>query len=233
MSGHSKWSQIKHKKAISDQKKGQVFSKLAREITVAAKGNPDPKTNYQLKSIIDKARSVNMPQENIERAIKRVSEKNAAQLSEVQLEAIGPAGVAIIIRAITDSPNRTLNDLRILLSKVGVRTAGEGSLSWMFKKTGVIRCTNDSNREAVELAAIEEGVLDIREEGASLVIYTTPEELEKTREHLASLTTLEAGIELVPSSQISLTSSEAEQLDHILELIDAHDDVQEIYTNAS
>jgi len=132
MSGHNKWAQIKHKKAITDQKKGQVFSKISREITLTARGNPDPKTNYQLKAIIDKARSMNIPQDNIERAIKRVTDRGQSDLEEMQFDAIGPGGAAIIITAITDSRNRTVHELKTLMETLGLKTVPPGSLKWMM-----------------------------------------------------------------------------------------------------
>ncbi len=132
MSGHNKWQQIKHRKGISDQKKGQVFSKLAKKITIAAKGGSDPSTNYKLQSAIDEARAANMPKENIERAVKRAAEKDAASLNEVTVQAMGPGSVAVIIEAITDNKNRTIAELKNILAKNGFKMVPEGSLNWMF-----------------------------------------------------------------------------------------------------
>ncbi len=132
MSGHSKWSQIKHRKGISDQKKGQVFSKLAKKITLAAKGGTDPLANYKLQSVIDEARAENMPKENIERAVKRATEKDAASLNEVMVQAMGPGSVAVAIEAITDNKNRTIAELKNILAKNGFKMVPEGSLNWMF-----------------------------------------------------------------------------------------------------
>ncbi|MEK7194649.1 MAG: YebC/PmpR family DNA-binding transcriptional regulator [Patescibacteria group bacterium] len=133
MSGHSKWSQIKHKKAISDQKRSAIFGKLARLITIAAKGNPDPKTNMRLKAAIDQARAANMPLDNIDRAIQRITDKSQALLDEIRIEALGPGGTAIIISAITDNRNRTIAELRTLLSSHGAKVVAEGSLNWMLR----------------------------------------------------------------------------------------------------
>ena len=134
MSGHSKWSQIKHKKALTDKKRGQIFSKLSRLITLAARKGKglDPKTNPALAQAIEKARSVNMPGENIERAIKKVSDKDQAQLEEIVIEALGPGGVALEIRAITDNRNRTVADIKKILGEHGTKMVQPGSLSWMF-----------------------------------------------------------------------------------------------------
>lgn len=132
MSGHSRWSQIRHKKGATDQKRGQLFSKLSRLITLAAKTGSDPKTNSRLAGAIDKARSFNMPSENIERAIKKVSDKNQAQLEEILVEAIGPGSVALRIKAVTDNHNRTLSEIRKILSDHEAKMVQPGSLSWMF-----------------------------------------------------------------------------------------------------
>ena len=132
MSGHSKWSQIRHKKGISDQKKGQIFSKLAKKISMAAREGANPSTNYKLQSVIDEARTANMPKENIERAIKRASDKDAAALNELAIQAMGPAGIAIVVEAITDNKNRTINEIKHILSENGFKIVREGSLSWMF-----------------------------------------------------------------------------------------------------
>lgn len=132
MSGHSKWSQIKHRKAASDQKKGQIFSKLAKRISIAARESIDPSANYKLQSVVDEARSFNMPKENIERAIKRAGDKDVATLNELVIQAMGPAGIAIIVEAITDNKNRTLNEIKHILSENGFKMVQEGSLNWMF-----------------------------------------------------------------------------------------------------
>lgn len=135
MAGHSKWAQIKRKKAVTDAQKGRVFSKFAKEIAIAARGNPDPKTNIRLKSVVEKARSFNMPNDSIERALKRVADRSAGELEELSVEALGPGGIALIITAITDSRNRTLTELKMLLGRHGARMVGQNSLAWMFKQS--------------------------------------------------------------------------------------------------
>lgn len=132
MSGHSKWAQIKHRKGISDQKKGQVFSKLANKITIVARSGTDPSTNYKLQSAMEEARAANMPKENIERAIKRAAEKDAASLDEVVIQAMGPGSVAVVIEAITDNKNRTIAEIKNILTKNRFKMVPEGSLNWMF-----------------------------------------------------------------------------------------------------
>lgn len=135
MSGHSKWSQIKHKKGISDQKKGQIFSKLAKKISIAAREGTDPLTNHRLESVIEEARTFNMPKENIERAIKRASDKNTATLNEIIIQAMGPGGIAIIIEGITDNKNRTISEVKHVLTENSFRMVSENSLNWMFNAT--------------------------------------------------------------------------------------------------
>ena len=136
MSGHSKWSQIKHKKGVADQKKGQLFSKLSKVISMAARRGADPEMNIELKNAIEKAREANMPKENIERAIKRVSDKNAAQLEELIIEAVGPESLALIITAITDNKNRTMGEVKNILAEHGYKIAQQGAALWMFDKQG-------------------------------------------------------------------------------------------------
>ncbi|MBI2062660.1 MAG: YebC/PmpR family DNA-binding transcriptional regulator [Candidatus Yanofskybacteria bacterium] len=134
MSGHSKWSQIKHKKGISDQKKGQLFSKLAKKISVAAREGMDPSTNYKLQSVIDEARVLNMPKDNIERAIKKAGDKDTTALNELVIQTMGPAGIALIIIAITDNKNRTVNEIKHILAEHEIKMVPENSLNWMFDK---------------------------------------------------------------------------------------------------
>ncbi len=132
MSGHNKWQQIKHQKGISDQKKGQVFSKLANKITIAARDGTDPSVNYKLQSVTEEARAANMPKENIERAIKRAAEKDTASLNEITVQAMGPGSVAVVIEAITDNKNRAMAEIKNILAKNEFKMVPEGSLNWMF-----------------------------------------------------------------------------------------------------
>ena len=135
MSGHSRWSQIKHQKAITDRKKGQLFSKLSKLISLAARKGTNPETNLELKNAIEKGRALNMPNDNIERAIKKVSDKSATQLEEINIEAIGPGNVAIKVKAITDNRNRTVSEVRNIFSDLGAKMVPPGSISWMFNQS--------------------------------------------------------------------------------------------------
>ena len=150
MSGHSKWSQIKHKKGASDQKRGQLFSKLSKKISIAARGGADPSANYKLQAVIDEARSFNMPKENIERAIKRAGDKDATALDTVIIQAMGPSGIAIVIEAITDNRNRTINELKHILAEHEVKMVPENSLNWMFSKSWEPNAPIQSSPEAQE-----------------------------------------------------------------------------------
>lgn len=164
MSGHSKWSQIKHKKELTDKKRGQIFSKLSHLITLAAKGGPDPKTNPSLSQAIEKAKAANMPKENIDKAIKKVSDKDQAQLEELFIEAIGPGGVALKIKAITDNRNRTIAEIKNILNSHGSKMVLPGSLSWMFNQP--IPIIDPANQEKLDKLL---GALDDQDEVEEVV----------------------------------------------------------------
>ncbi len=237
MSGHSKWAQIKHKKALTDQRRGQLFGKLAKAIAVAARGNPDPATNARLQTAIEKARQANMPNDNIVRAIKRTTDTSAVQLQELQVEVVAPGNVAIIVSAITDNKNRTLAELRSIAKDHGAHLAQEGSLMWMFATLGVVTVPLATlpvtKRDELELVAIEAGAHDIRQDGETLRIFVRPESLHTVYEAMTPLApTASTAIELVPSSTVTLSVETADRLDKLLEALDAHDDVQDVITNA-
>ena len=231
MSGHSRWSQIKHKKALADAKKGAIFGKLARAISVAARGNPDPATNLRLKAEIDRAHAFNMPGENITRAISRVSDADAVALSEIQLELIGPGGAAILVLAITDNSNRTVNELRQLALKHDAHMASQGSLLWMFRRAGVIRLSPDAGEDA-QFAAIDAGADDVRDEDGGIIVTTKPEHLERVRSALGSAV-VASGIEFIPTTQVPVNDPSVQRkLEALLDALDGHEDVQEVFTNA-
>jgi len=244
MSGHSKWSTIKHKKALTDAKRSKMFSKFAKIISIAAKGDPNPETNSKLKSAIDKARTVNMPNINIERAIKKASGKDAAQLTQAQFEILGPSQVAIIVGAITDNTNRTLGDIRQILMKNNAKLASPGAVSWMFEKLGIIKTaplTDPENKrqnlvaEDMELEIIEAGAQDMKKEGDTLVIYTKPELLEQVK---STVTAMElpiehAEIEMVPKTSVVIDDPNTkEKLEKLFEALDDHEEVEYIYSNS-
>lgn len=231
MSGHSRWSQIKHKKAIADAKKGAVFGKLARAISIAARGNPDPATNLRLRGEIERARAVNMPNENIQRAIARVNDAAAAALSEIQIELIGPGNAAVIVSAITDNSNRTIGELKRIATAHGARMAGMGSVAWLFRKMGVISLTPSAPPD-VQLNAIDAGAEDVITDDHGSTVLTAPERLGPVTEALGDAVA-SSGVELIPSSPLTITDpGTATSLTALLEALDEHDDVQQVTTNA-
>jgi len=239
MSGHSKWSTIKRKKGVLDAKRGQIFTKMAKLVTLAAKqGGGDPETNFKLRLAVDKARSVNTPADNIERAIKKGTGESTEgnQLEELVYEAYGPGGVALIIEAVTDNKNRTLPEVKTILSDNGGRLGETGSVQWMFKKQGVIRMSkpSDGEREKIELVVIEAGADDIREEDDSLAVYTKTNQLSAVKKVLegTGLTVNSADIELLPTNPLKVEDkSELGKIDKLMEALDEQEDVNEVYSN--
>jgi len=234
MSGHSHFSSIKHKKAITDAKKSKVFSKMAREITLAAKeGGGDAEFNPKLRLAIERARSSNMPKDGVERAIKRgTGEIEGALLEEITLEAFGPQGIAIIIEGITDNKNRTLSEIKTILNQNKGKLAGEGAVRWMFEKKGVITVAT-KKKEELELLAIESGAEDIYWKGDILDIYTKPEELEKIKKALEEkgIKPESASLDWVAKETTSLEPKDKEKAEKLFADLDENDAVQEIYSN--
>lgn len=188
MSGHSKWSKIKHKKGAADQKRGANFTKLGNAITVAARKGGDPGMNFSLRMAIDKARSGNLPKDNIERAIKRgTGELDGVQLEENTYEGFGPGKIGIIIETLTDNKNRTVAEIKHVLDKSGGSLGGPGTVMWMFNKYGVLTINKESleiDKDELELKSIDAGAKDIEENEQEIVILTKPEELQKVKENL-------------------------------------------------
>ena len=236
MSGHSHWASIKHKKGAADVKRGQAFSKMARVITIAAKEKGgDPDTNPSLRLAIDQAKKLNMPKDNIERAVKKgTGELVGEKLEEVIFEAYGPEGIAIIIEGITDNKNRAFGEVKNILTKYNGKIASEGSVRWMFERKGVMSVNNEqktANKDELELTIIEAGADDIGWEENIIFIYSKPEELEQVRKTLE-----EKGIE-IESSSLGWIAKEAvelkkkDSLEKLFEALDDQDDVQNIYSN--
>lgn len=240
MSGHSKWAGIKHKKAVVDAKRGQLFTKVAREITVAAReGGPDPAGNFRLRLAIQKAREVNMPAENIERAIQRaVGGKDGSHLEEVRYEGYGPYGVAIMIDALTDNRNRTVASLRSLFTRAGGSLGETNSVAWMFSHRGVIRidCSGrDPEEVAVELLDRvdlgEDG--DVAVEGDVVQVTVAPTRFEAARRALedAGYRIEAAEVTWHPTTSVRLDARQAPAVLRLLEALEDHDDVQQVYAN--
>jgi YebC/PmpR family DNA-binding regulatory protein len=236
MSGHSKWSSIKHKKALTDAKKGQQFTKMAREITIAAReggGNPDG--NYRLRLAIEKARSVNMPQDNVKRAIQRgTGELGGAQMETLRFEGYGPHGVAIMVETVTDNRNRTSSDIRNLFSRAGGNLGATGSVGWMFTRQGqIVVDANGHDPDEIGLEAIDLGAADAQVDGKTVDVTTDPNHLEMVQQALKK-----KGYK-IDSAEVTMNSSQTVALNEqtappVLKLLDAleeHDDVQSVYSN--
>ena len=231
MSGHSKWSTIKHKKAITDGRKSKQFSKIAAQITISAKRGSDPAMNANLRLMVEKARAAGMAKDSIERAIKRgTGELGGAALQQVRYGAIGPGGIAIMIEAVTDNKNRTINEVRSTITKFGGKVTEYSSLSYLFEEQGVITAKGDN--EAISLAAIDAGALDVEENGGVVMVYTASAKMEQVKKSLeaAGATIESAEISYEPKSTVSTDGPKAQQL---LEALDDLDDVTEVYTNLS
>lgn len=236
MSGHSKWAQIKHKKAASDAKKGNLFSKLSRMITVAAKKGSDPAMNPSLRMAIEKARKFSLPQNNVERAIKKAEEKtDAAGLEEVLYEAYGPGGSALLIEGITDSKNRTTAEIKHLLSDYDGKLAEKGTVAWLFEKVAVLEIPqkNGGSAEDIELTLIDAGARDTTSEEAMMYGFFAPEEMERAKEKMqsAGFSVQDAYFSWREKDQATLAKDQKEKFVKLMEALEAHDDVQEIYTN--
>ena len=237
MSGHSKWSKIKRQKGVVDAKRGQLFTKLAREISVAVRqGGADTQANFKLRLIMQKARDNNMPLENIDRAIRRASGgTDGAALSEVTYEGYGPGGSAILAQALTDNKNRTLSEVRNILGRGGGNLGESGSVTWLFESRGVIIIDGTKeNAEEVALFAIDAGAEDVKIEGTSLEVNTKPQDLEAVRKalELKKVPISSSELSMVPKTMVKLDEKSALQALKLLDKLEELDEVQHVYTNA-
>lgn len=236
MSGHSKWAGIKHKKALTDAKKGQVFTKLIKELTIAARsGGGDPDTNARLRLAISKAKESNMPKDNIEKAVKRgTGELPGITYEEVVYEGYGPGGVAVMVEATTDNKNRTTAELRNIFSRKGGNMAGAGSVSWLFHKKGYILVEKKAiDEDTLMSLALDNGAEDFSAEDDSFSITTPVEKLEKVKLALVSggISVTSAELTMIPSSYIKLNGDVAKSLLSFVEALEDHEDVQNVYAN--
>lgn len=239
MAGHSKWANIKHRKAKQDAQKGKVFTKLAREIIVAAKqGGADPDANFRLRIAVDKAKAANMPNDNINRAIQKgVGGGEADNYEEVVYEGYGPGGVAVTLNIMTDNRNRTAGEIRHLFSKNGGNMGETGCVSWMFDRKGYLTIDKENvnfNEDEMLLIGLEAGAEDIKIEDDIIEVYTAPEDFEKVKNNLEQrgIKFSDAEISMIPQNTVEVT--DLEQAKKILRLMDAleeHDDVQNLYAN--
>lgn len=233
MSGHSKWATTKRQKAVVDAKRGALFTKIGNQIAIAARSGTDPAMNPSLAMVLEKARLANMPKANIERAIARVADKNAAALIEETYEAYGPGGIGIIIEVATDNKNRTMPEVRHTLEKNGGRMADPGSVMFQFTRKGVI--FTESKGDEVMMAALDAGAEDVADEDDGTTIYTAAGDLAKVREGLiaAGYEVKEAELKYVPNNEVEVEGETAEKVEKILDAIDDLDDVVAVHTNAA
>ena len=237
MSGHSKWSSIKHQKAITDSRRGKHFTKLTREIIVAVReSGSNSDTNFRLRLAIQKARDASMPHENIERAIKRGSGTlEGAALVEMVLEGYGPGGTAILIKALSDNRNRTLQDIRNIFSRNGSSLGESGCVAWLFEPKGLISVpTSDLDVEELELQAIDAGAEDVKEESNSIEIYTKPEDMEKIRATLEqqNLPITSSEMVMISKNMVGLEEKAALQTLKLLDKLEELDEIQSVTSNA-
>ncbi|MEO7002965.1 MAG: YebC/PmpR family DNA-binding transcriptional regulator [Ktedonobacterales bacterium] len=241
MSGHSKWSQIRRQKGVNDSRRGQLFTRLGRELVVAVRegGGGDPDTNFRLRIAIQRARDANMPLDNIERTIKRaVGGAEGASLEEITYEGYAPGGAAIMVQTVTDNRNRTAADVRSTFNKNGGNMGEAGCVDWIFENKGVIEVGLDGqDPDELTLTAIDAGAEDVDTPGPddeTLVIYTEPSEVFNVRQALEGkkLVVVRAERTLVPKTKIDLSEKEALQTLRLLEKLEDLDDVQDVYTNA-
>jgi YebC/PmpR family DNA-binding regulatory protein len=237
MSGHSKWSSIKHKKGVTDARRGKIFTKLIKEITVAARfGGGDPAANPRLRTAIQAAKNENMPKDNIERAIKKgTGELEGVNYEESIYEGYGPGGAAIFIESLTDNKNRAVADIRHILTKAGGNLGANGCVAWIFEKKGYIVVENDAvDEETLMEVAIDAGAEDVREDDSNYEIITEPKDFEAVKAAIEaqSLPYIAAEITMLPQSTVNLQGKEAEQMVTLMETLEDCDDVQKVYTNA-
>ncbi len=236
MSGHSKWASIKHQKAVTDARRGQLFTKLTREIIVAVRnGGPNTDANFSLRLAIQRARDASMPMDNIERAVKRASgTAEGVTLIEMVLEGYGPGGGAIMVEALSDNRNRTLSGVRHLFDRSGGNLGDTGSVAWIFDLKGVISIdAGEMDAEELELTAIDAGADDVFVEGGLVQIYTVPGEMEAVRKSLedGGIAVVSAELAQVPKTMLQLEDREAVQTLRLMEKLDEVDDVRNVSSN--
>jgi YebC/PmpR family DNA-binding regulatory protein len=236
MSGHSKWATIKHKKAATDAKRGKAFTKIIRELTIAARtGGADPDTNPRLRTAILSAKAENMPNDNIERAIQRgTGTLEGETLDEVTFEGYGPGGVGVLVQVVTSNRNRIVSEVRHLFSKNGGNMAENGAVGWMFERKGEIMVPKEAaDEEKMMGVVLDAGADDLHDDGSAWDVVTPPEAMEKVREALvaAGVTPSSAEVAWVPKNTVKLTVAQAQQMLRMMEALEDHDDVQKVYAN--
>lgn len=236
MSGHSKWHSIKHKKGAADAKRGKVFTRVIKELTVAARlGGGDPDANPRLRTVVEQAKAVNMPAENIKRAIRRgTGEEPGVSYDEVMYEGYGPGGAALLIDTLTDNRNRTVGELRHVLSKHGGNLGEANSVAWMFEKKGYFVVEKQqTDEETLMAAALDAGADDMRDDGDTWEIVCAPESFETVRESVQALGVelITAEVSMLPQNYVKLEGKAAQQMLKLMELLEEHDDTRNVWSN--
>ena len=237
MSGHSKWSTIKRAKGAADAKRGQLFTKLAKNISVAVRtgGGTDPEFNFKLRMAIDRARDAAMPNDNIDRAIKRGAGEGKEAIESVTYEGYGPAGSAILIDAVTDNKNRTTQNIRNIFNKAGSKMGEQGSVAWMFESKGQILVEKQAGTEDLSLELIDQGVEDVKQLEEGLEIYTLPLDLEKIKRFIESkgIKVLNAEVTMKPAQALEVSEDDSKKIQTFLDVLSEDDDVVNVYSNVN
>ncbi len=240
MSGHSKWSTIKRQKGIADARRSQVFTKLGHAIAVAARlGGADPAMNFRLRLAIEKAKAASLPKDNIDRAIAKGAGTGGQQIEEVTYEGFGPGGTALVIQAMTDNRNRTVSEIRNIITKLGGNLGNENSVAWQFTSKGVIRIPadqlRDKDKDALELGCVDAGADDVQDDPEGLTILCPPPNLQALQAfvHDQGLQSASADIELIPNTPLALSPEDDAKLQRVVEALEEHDDVSAVWTNAA
>jgi YebC/PmpR family DNA-binding regulatory protein len=236
MSGHSKWHTIKHKKGAADAKRGKAFTRIIKELTIAARnGGGDPTSNPRLRTVVADAKAHNMPRENIERAIRRgTGEEPGVSDEEITYEGYGPGGVALLIQSVTDNKNRTVGEIRHMLSKHSGNLAAENSVAWMFTRKGQVLIEKDkADEEKLLEVALEAGAEDVNDDGGVFEIVCTPEAFEGVHDAVKELGIEPASAEvaMIPQNYVKLTGKDAQAMLKLMDALDDHDDVQHVWAN--
>ncbi len=238
MSGHSKWANIKHKKGAEDAKRGKVFTKVVKEIIVAARlGGGDPNANPRLRTVLLKAKAANLPKDNVERAIKKgTGDLEGVNYEELSYEGYGPGGVAVLVESLTDNKNRTVADVRHLFNKYNGNLGENGCVGWMFDKKGWFSVAKAGvDEEELMMTALDAGAEDVKDEDdENFEIITAPDDYEAVKEALekASIEIIDSEITMLPQNYVSISGKEAESMMKLMDALEDNDDVQKVYTNA-
>jgi len=236
MSGHSHYAGIKHKKEATDAQRGKAFSRLAKELTIAARAGSDPNTNSKLRVVIEKAKSINMPKDNIERAINRGSgNMEGMVLEEFLVEGYGPGGIAVLVEGITDNKNRSINEIKQIFGQYGGKFVESGSIKWMFEQKGVIITPINENtkKDDLELKAIEAGAEDLQWKDSALIVYVSTQQIETVKNILteSGITIDSANMEWIPKEAVTATDKDRDNCERLFDTLSDNDSVNEVYSN--